>query len=346
MAKNKELKNQPEQQNQVEKVPVNTKKSVFKTIYWIAVLLVIYFVWQNPSMLDKYIDYAKSLQLPQSQTKEEIISENSSLNDLSEQFIHLQNEVYAIRQVQNNIVPAAPVDLSGFENRLDAIEKHNVNVIDSKADVATVLGLVTRLDKLEDQLEKVAKVTDQGALVLSATMMVKEAADNGQNFEYETEILQQLAEGDLKLKEPIAVLVKYAKDGIHTKNYLINEFESIYKALLKEQKKELGQTWKDRINNKFNEIIKVKRVNKDTQEIETEKEFDLVYQLIKGGDLYKALKEFDKNEASDLIDNPLLKKWIANARARVEFDNAVTKISTYSLALMKVNYIKKEAIND
>lgn len=352
MAKIKESKKQSEQDNLIEKSPanppVNAKKSVFKTIYWVAVLLVIYFIWQNPSVLDKYINYAKSLQLSDNNTTttEETASENNSLNELSEQFVRLQNEVYAIRQVQNNTVPAAPVDLSSFENRLDAIEKHNVNVIDSKADVATVLGLVTRLDKLEDQLEKVAKVTDQGALVLSATMMIKEAGDNGQIFEYETEILQQLADGDLKLKEPIAVFVKYAKEGIHTKNYIINEFESIYKALLKEQKKELGQTWKDRINNKFNEIIKVKRVNKDAQEFEAEKELDLVYRLVKGGDLYKALKEIDKNENPELLENASLKKWIANARARVEFDNAVTKISSYSLALMKVNYIKKETIND
>ena len=108
----------------------------------------------------------------------------------------------------------------------------------------------------------------------------------------------------------------------------------------------MGQTWKDSINNKFKEIIKVKRVNKDAQEFEAEKELDLVYRLVKGGDLYKALKEIDKNENPELLENASLKKWIANARARVEFDNAVTKISSYSLALMKVNYIKKETIND
>ncbi|MFR8206394.1 MAG: hypothetical protein ACLU99_08700 [Alphaproteobacteria bacterium] len=39
-------------------------------------------------------------------------------------------------------------------------------MIDSKADVATtVLGLLTRVDKLEDKLDKMAKVTDEGALI-------------------------------------------------------------------------------------------------------------------------------------------------------------------------------------
>ena len=80
------------------------------------------------------------------------------------------------------------------------------------------MGLVTRLDKAEENLDKLAKVTDQGALVLSATMLIKEAADNGQRFEYETEILQLLAKGDVKLNEPIAIIAKYAKDGIQTKS--------------------------------------------------------------------------------------------------------------------------------
>lgn len=48
---------------------------------------------------------------------------------------------------------------------MDAVEKTNLNVIDSKADVATVLGLLTRVDKLEDKLDKMAKVTDEGALI-------------------------------------------------------------------------------------------------------------------------------------------------------------------------------------
>lgn len=66
-------------------------------------------------------------------------------------------------------------------------------MIDSKADVATVLGIITRLDKIEERLDTLAKISDDGALVLTATMMVKESSENGTNFAYEAEILQQLA---------------------------------------------------------------------------------------------------------------------------------------------------------
>lgn len=343
MAKHKEIISQPEEAEVIEKTPVKVKFSIRKIVYWVVVLLVIYFVWKNPQVVDKYIDYAKSLN--NSQVVEEVNETN--INDLSMQISQLQNEINSFKNVPQPVaVGVSPEELQNFESRIEAIEKQNLNVIDSKADVATVLGLVTRLDKAEENLDKLAKVTDQGALVLSATMLIKEAADNGQRFEYETEILQLLAKGDVKLNEPIAIIAKYAKDGIQTKSYLINEFESIYKALLKEQKKEFEKTWKDRINSKFNEIVKVKRVNKNAPEFAADKQIELVKNLVKSGNLSKALRELSLIDNKNIQEDKALVSWIEATKARVEFDEAISKISTYSLALMKVNYIKKGTAND
>lgn len=70
-----------------------------------------------------------------------------------------------INQPQNQIssLPegsSATVDLSRFDSKLEAIEKQNLNVIDPKADVATVLGIITRLDKIEERLDTLAKISD------------------------------------------------------------------------------------------------------------------------------------------------------------------------------------------
>lgn len=338
MVKHKEIISQPEEAEVIEKTPAKVRLSVRKIIYWVVVFLVIYFIWKNPNVVDKYIDYAKSLN--NSQVVEEV--EETNIEDLFTQVSQLQNEINNLKNVQHPVaLGVSPEELQKFEARIEAIEKQNLNVIDSKADVATVLGVITRLDKVEESLDKLAKVTDQGALVLSATMLIKEAADNGQQFEYETEILQLLAKGDIKLNEPIATITKYSKDGIQTKSYLINEFESIYKALLKEQKKEFEKTWKDRINSKFNEIVKVKRVNKNTPEFAADKQIELVKKLIESGNLPKALKELALIDNKNIQEDKALTNWVESAKARVGFDEAISKISTYSLALMKVNYIKK-----
>lgn len=338
MAKHKEIISQPEEAELIEKTPAKTRLSVRKIIYWVVVFLVIYFVWKNPAVIDKYIDYAKSLN--NSQVVEEV--EETNVDNLFAQVSQLQNEINSLKNIpQPMVAGVSPEELQKFEARIEAIEKQNLNVIDSKADVATVLGLITRLDKVEERLDRLAKVTDQGALVLSATMLIKEVANNGQDFEYETEILQLLAKGDVKLNEPIAVIAGYAKDGIQTKSYLINEFESIYKSLLKEQKKEFEKTWKDRINSKFNEIVKVKRVSKNAPEFAANKQIELVKNLVDSGNLVKALRELNMIDNKNIQENKTLISWKESVRARINFDEAISKISTYSLALMKVNYIKK-----
>ena len=69
------------------------------------------------------------------------------------QISQLQNEINSFKNVPQPVaVGVSPEELQNFESRIEAIEKQNLNVIDSKADVATVLGLVTRLDKAEENL--------------------------------------------------------------------------------------------------------------------------------------------------------------------------------------------------
>lgn len=342
MAKNKEVKNQAEQAVLPEKTPSKIRISFTKLGYWLVVLLVIYALAKNPDIIKKYVEYAKSLQF--SQTAEE---EETKIDDFAEQLSQMQNEIYSLKNMRQPVISqVTPEDFDKFEARIDKIEKQNLNVIDSKADASAVLGIIARLDKVEERLDALAKITDQGALVLSAAMLVKESADSGAPFEYEAEILQQLAKGDVKLNEPVAVLVKYAGAGVQTKNYLINEFESIYKSLLKEQKQEFEKTWKDRINTKLNEIIKVKRVNKNAPEFEANRVLAEVSNLVKNGNLPRALAELELPENQKFLENQALKKWQGEARAKVAFDSALARISTYSLALMKINYIKKETIND
>ena len=160
------------------------------------------------------------------------------------------------------------LDFASLNEKISAVEKINLNTIDSKADVQTVLGILTRVDKVENKLDNMAKITDESALILTATVLVKDAAERGGNFVYEAEVLQQLAVKNTNLKEQLQTIYKFANDGIYTKSYLINEFESIYNALLREQKKELEITWKDRLIAKDNEFVKVKKVNEPEEDAE------------------------------------------------------------------------------
>ncbi len=202
----------------------------------------------------------------QTSDKAETEENTARENQFDRQLSMLQSQINYM-QAQLNSLPVGEneaVDLSRFEDKLEAIEKQNLNVIDSKADVATVLGIITRLDKIEERLDTLAKISDDGALVLTAVMMVKESSENGTNFVYEAEILQQLAKNDKDIQKRCGNnCACAAREGVKPLSYLNREFGNIYSRLakVKTQQDMEGKSWKEVLNIKFNEVVKVKRVN-------------------------------------------------------------------------------------
>jgi len=262
------------------------------------------------------------------------------MNVLQNQINQLQNQISSFPEGSS-----ATVDLSRFDSKLEAIEKQNLNVIDSKADVATVLGIITRLDKIEERLDTLAKISDDGALVLTATMMVKESSENGTNFAYEAEILQQLAKNDTAIQGDVETISRYAREGVKSQNSLINEFKKIYRRLAKVQTKQdlEGKNWKEVLNIKFNEVVKVKRVNdvlSPQNEAENENNFKKINEEVKNGNLQQALDGLHQLDSSFIVNDPAMQKWMAEVQARINFNQAIANISAHSLALMKVNSIK------
>ena len=348
MVKTKEDNLLPSESVEKKEKPVKKIKfSKIRVIVWSVFGAAIAILWFNPSLMTQGVEFVKKVHFSENQENEN----KQAFAELSRQVADLQ---YQLRQAQERMgelsqpstVTIDDEQLAQFKEKMDAIEKQNLNVINSKADVALVLGIITRLDQAEDRLNTLAKISDDGALILSAAMMVKDSADKGGSFEYEAEVLDQLAKNDLKIKNQTDTLTKYSTTGIHTVKYLTTEFDRIYNSIVKKQKDEFEKTWKDRLNNKLNEIIRVKRVNKETPGFEKDKQLEKVKELVDAENFAKAVEFLDKPENQDLLADAALEKWLSEARARVEFDNAISRISTHSLALMKVNYIKKETKND
>lgn len=165
------------------------KKAFYKLLFLVAVAGAAYVLWKNPQMTQKI-----RAALNSNNTVEATSGLEGQLSNLNAQ---LQNLQYQFNELANRQDQGIPTEFQQLSERMDAVEKTNLNVIDSKADVATVLGLLTRVDKLEDKLDKMAKVTDEGALILTAVMLVKDGAERGGSFEYEIEVLQQIASDNL-----------------------------------------------------------------------------------------------------------------------------------------------------
>lgn len=349
MANKKEIK-----ATEVKTAPVPSKTIVvkhdFKKLFWIAIAVAA--VW-GVAAHPQWVSYAKRAMVammnrPASQSVN--LSENADDRLLSEQISLLRDEINFLKNnlaAESSLSESDNKKLEAINQRFETMEKTNLSIIDGKADVATVLGIVTRLDALEEKVKVLSKATDESALILTAVMMVKEAGDRGGSFAYEAGVLHELAKDNSKISAAVARIEKYAQNGIATNTQLINEFESIYNALLKKQKEEFEKTWKDRLNSKLNEFIKVRKVNGEAEEaFEADKALLSVKSLVEAGDFAAAVNELEAVDNADIVKDEALEKWIAQAKAKVEFYDAINQISTHSLAVMKVSSIRKEINND
>lgn len=332
-----------EKKQEIDAIQPNQTKNrhlFFKTFSLIVVCMIGYGVWKNPALVQKMTNWVKtsSVQEENAYQRENMLYQQISL--LQSQISQLQMQVNSLQQQSNS-----ELDLSQVEDKISAIEQQNLNVINSKADVATVLGIVTRLDKIEEKLDTLAKISDDGALVLTATMMVRECADNGVNFVYEAEILNQLAKDDKDIQNDVATILRYANEGVMSQNELQTQFQKIYKNLLKVSEKQSleGKSWKEKLNIKLSEVVKVKRVNDlavPQSEQQDKNMFKKVKSLVDEGNLRQALDELHQMNNPVVTDNEILKVWMDKAQAKVNFNQAIANISAHSLALMKVNSLK------
>ncbi len=331
-----------EKKEQTENLPVKTHafgKFTFRVLLIALVLGGGYAFWKNPNLADDLS--AKTKELFANTNSESATPEVDQVALLRQEVKDLRTQIALLQSLQ-----AQKQDTATLEKRFDTLEKFNQNVINSKADVAIVLGMLTRLDAAEQQLDVLSRITDQSAVVLTASMMVKDAAEKGGSFIYEAEVLNQLAADNVKIKPALEVVQKAAVDGIFNNAYLMKSFDEVYSSLLEQTKQESEKTWKDRLNSKISEYIKVQKngekspVNQNIQELEN------VKILVNSGNIKKAVVLLQHLSNANLQNEPSLMAWMEKAQTKIAFDEAISQIATYYLAALKVNFIKKETQHD
>ena len=319
-------------------------KKLFYTLIILALLAGIgYFLYENPT----YVTRFQTPQQPQRvETKIEAVEfldvvKKSDIENIYHQIAVLQDSIVFINNriadvkddISNLDLTQAPAPAAVQPVIPAEIIEETKRLIDSKADANIILGVITRLDKIEERLEKVAKISDKGALVLTAAMLVRDRADRGDSFLYEAEVLGQLSESEPRIQDAVQTIVSMASEGIATDGALAFEFLSIYNTTAKKQEQN-ELSWQDRIKNKFNEVVHVKKTNAaDSVEEKEQKSVDIAGNYVSRGEFTAAVRVLEK------AGRPEFDAWIGKAEKRIAFDQAISRISAHSLALMKLNQI-------
>ena len=348
MSKNKSIKSNDSQakeiieeaENKEEKASAKTyDRLLVRIALWIIFLAVIAGLWIKPEILQQLMARFES-------TTEISTAKQVSLKELEIQISGLQNQ---IKNLQKRPLPQNnnSENLKALNERLSNFEKQNIALIDTKADKETIMGVINRLDRLEERLNNLAKISDQGALILSTVMMIKDSAERGNSFEYEAEMLSQLTVQEVQMQNSVRTIASLAHQKIPTKQELQERFAKVHKIVEKaEQEREIkDKNWKERLNMKFQEVVQIKRTNQPQNEQAGQPDLlNVAQKEVDNGRFAQALTLL-RAAPKMIAQNPILQEWISLAEINIRFNQAISQLSSSSLALMKLNYVQTKAAN-
>lgn len=297
-----------------------------------------WYLYQNPQLLKQ--------EAPKTEADADMAQLHNKINELQQKLAILESE---------NAGKISGRELNALNERIDTHARLNREILDSKAGNGAILGLVNRIDMLEMRVNNLGKVSSNGALILTAAMLVKDGADNGQSFEYEAEVLRQLAEGT-NMQAPAETIALYASEGLPDQARLIDDFNRLYTehaiatAQNEQQSADTAETqaesvpqesdWKDKINQKLSRLVSVKYHTDDEKTETASVPEDEVYILVNQGKFDQAVIKMQGNPeyAGDDFVN-----WQKKIRVRDEFEKALRRIQALTLATMKVENLQNKA---
>lgn len=295
-----------------------------------------WYVYNNPQILDRFKSDPK---------------EDKNFVQLQNQILVLQNELRGL-QTENDNKPSFQ-DLAEVSEKIADNSKLNREVLESKASNAAILGLISRLDALELKVNNLGKVSSNGALILSAALLVKDSAATGLPFIYEAEVLRQLAAGT-NMEPQAEIIARYAASGIVSADILIDDFNRLYaeRQLVKSKAETLPSEasepekavkpagWKEKINSKLSELVIIEYHEEEAKEASSPQKQDEIYRLVNNHRL-SAAAELMRDMPQ--YQSPSFQKWRQQVEAETEFHQALKRIQALTLAVMKAENLKNNA---
>lgn len=312
-----------------------------RVIVWTVFLVSLLWLWLKPEVVYRFTENVKQV----FQTDENFDKTNPSISQLQKEINELKISFLNLGANQNRL--AAKIPNEGIIQNLDS----NYNkLVNEKADASVVMGLITRLDKIEQRVDKLAKISDQGALILTSVMFIKDSAEKGQSFAYEAELLKMLSEGNESIVLPVQTILSFSDKNLFSTVSLQQQFEDIFKTIVKSEKnKNLKEkSWKEIFNQKLNEYVQVRRTDVDDKNSENSERnvLENIHSAVYQGNLSMAVDILSQPKNQYLLQYSDLNQWLLRAKDNVAFYKAISDISHQALVLMKLNYVKQDVVTE
>lgn len=261
---------------------------------------------------------------------------NQKINKLEKQ---LQQQKILINQLQQ------PAQTAQNLPEVSPLSEENLQQIAAK-----IIPLLPQAEKTYDNAPvppaNVSNtVTAPEVLLAAGALTVKGLAEDGLPFDYETEVLQILAEGNSTALNYISTLKKYAVSGIKGRAMLISEFNKVYADLSRPQtdktpQSTISETWDEALLRKLKELVVLKkRENKPV--LVFPKTPDEIHQLVNNGDFAEALNKIQTDRKYGDINSAELNAWILQTRNYLEFEHSINGLIMNSLANLHLKEMER-----
>ena len=232
--------------------------------------------------------------------------------------------------------------INGLHDKVGKMETLTAQYMNIKADSSAVTSLGERLDELEKRTRRLSRISNDGALVLTAALMIRENAAAGQPVRFEAEMLKQLAAGRPEIETAVDYVYNNSSRQYPSNKNLTESFNRISGRIVYDLRHQ--GSWKDRLLRKINEYIHISSPAADSRENAEITALEEIKGYVDEGQFAIAVELLSRPENETLLADEALNKWFAITDSKLKFNRALSEISAYSLALMKTEGLKNAAL--
>ena len=232
--------------------------------------------------------------------------------------------------------------INGLHDKVGKMETLTAQYMNINADSSAVISLGERLDELEKRTRRLSRISNDGALVLTAALMIRENAAAGQPVRFEAEMLKQLAAGRPEIETAVDYVYNNSSRQYPSNKNLTESFNRISGRIVYDLRHQ--GSWKDRLLRKINEYIHISSPAADSRENAEITALEEIKGYVDEGQFAIAVELLSRPENETLLADEALNKWFAITDSKLKFNRALSEISAYSLALMKTEGLKNAAL--
>jgi uroporphyrinogen-III synthase len=230
----------------------------------------------------------------------------------------------AIRALQ-----AQPQIPARVTEQLDALDKQVADLKRTSADAAAVLRLADRVEKVEAGFRDMQARRSSASAQLLAVGQLREALAKAMPFDAELRSLKALAGQDAEMEAALETLKSRAVTGIPTFPVLASRFTALSPVIVRADVLPTEQNWWRKTLDRLASLITIEREDGNTAGSSPSAIVARAQAALAQDDLAGAVAELDALQGgpADQAAN-----WLADARARLAADKAVSELTAHVVA--------------